>query len=124
MVSASTFQSTSTHEYHYKGHELYEQLIHAAYYTWFDTLPLPLYILLTTLTMVVIVQSLLFMIINEVLLSCQLVLLTAIFTTCPYKVPKTPNSLQLHDVNNSYMIIQNDNKIAVNQQRNHMYNHS
>ena len=31
---------TSKHEYHYKGHEPYEQLLHAAY-TWFDTPPLP-----------------------------------------------------------------------------------
>jgi hypothetical protein len=39
---------TPTYEYHYKGHELYEQLLHVAY-TQFDTLPLPLYILLLLL---------------------------------------------------------------------------
>ena len=36
---------TSTNEYHYKGHEPYEQLLHTAY-TRFDTLPPPLDILL------------------------------------------------------------------------------
>ena len=42
---------TSTHEYHYKGHEPYVQLLHTVY-TRFDTLPLPLYILLPELTSV------------------------------------------------------------------------
>ena len=38
---------TSKHEYYYKGHEPYEQLLHTAYTRNLDTLPLPLYILLS-----------------------------------------------------------------------------
>ena len=36
---------TSINEYHYKGHEPYEQLLHAAYMQ-FNTLPFPLYIII------------------------------------------------------------------------------
>ena len=39
---AGLYRVNSTQEYHYKGHEPYEQLLHTAY-AQFDTLPPPLY---------------------------------------------------------------------------------